>query len=42
MRIFVSPSAAERLACARDALRGSPPEVRQLVIGASRGVLMRV
>ena len=37
MRIFVSPSAAERLACARDVLRGSPPEARQLVIGASRG-----
>jgi len=37
MRIFVSSSAADRLACARDVLRGSRPGARVLVVGASRG-----
>ena len=37
MRIFVSPSAAERLARARDVVRGSAPGSRLLVVGASRG-----
>ena len=37
LRIFVSASAAERLASARDVLRGCPPGTRVLVVGASRG-----
>ena len=37
LRIFVSSSAAERLASARDVLRGSPPGTRQLVVSTSRG-----
>ena len=37
MRIFVSPSAAERLACVRDVVRGSAPGSRLLVVGASLG-----
>lgn len=37
LRIFVSASAAERLASARDVLRGCPPGTHVLVVGASRG-----
>ena len=37
LRIFVSSSAAERLASARDVLRGSPPGTRQLVVSTSGG-----
>jgi len=35
--VFVSPSAAERLAYARDAVRGCSPGSPVLIVGASRG-----
>ena len=37
LRLFVSPSAAERLSRARDVLRACGPGTRVLIIGASRG-----
>lgn len=37
LRLCVSASAAERLACARDVVRGCPPGSRVLIVGASRG-----
>ena len=37
LRVFVSPSAAERLAYARDAVRGCSPGSPVLIVGASRG-----
>ena len=37
LRVFVSPSSAERLAHAREAVRAYPPGTRILIVGASRG-----
>jgi CRISPR/Cas system-associated exonuclease Cas4 (RecB family) len=37
LRVLVSPSAAERLVVARDALRACTPGSRVLIVGASRG-----
>ncbi|MBI3050060.1 MAG: PD-(D/E)XK nuclease family protein [Acidobacteria bacterium] len=37
LRVFLSPSAADRLAVARDALRTCAPGSRVLIVGASRG-----
>ena len=36
-RLFVSPSAADRVAAARDAVRGCTPGSRILIVGATRG-----
>jgi len=37
LHVFVSPFAADRLARAREAVRGCPPGSRVLIVGASRG-----
>jgi ATP-dependent helicase/nuclease subunit B len=37
LRVCVSSSAAERLSCARDVVRGCVPGTRVLIVGASRG-----